>query len=597
MVKGINLSSKIIGLVFVILSVLSVSLSYVSFKNYSSDLIHVFTEKGIATVYSLEANIGNKEDLSEEKLFASIQKHIWLDPDITDIDFNLLRANDLITFVSNNHSYINNPASNDSLQSFNDGALITRITNINGRRSLKVVSPISISGQKVGTIEIAFTLESIDRKIRAIAESLILDYTAITLTFILIFYLFLNGIIIEPILKINKALKALSKGDLNQKVALSSNDEIGNLAIEFNGMAARLKESYERLKKEEARLLSSIESLSMGFLITNNKGDIVLFNQAAQSMFDLKAEDMTLNNISKKLVSGLDLMKEYRLLATKKASKNFPGVGLGEKYLKVFIAPIKSTNRQNRGTIGSIILFEDITEQRILDQSKSNFIAITTHEMRTPLAIIRGNSELLLESSGFKKAADKKMIESIQGNSVRLLDILHDFMDVAVLEGKLVDFKKEELNIATIVEDIVNDLKGPAIEKKLFLQFDYHEVNPLIVTTNKEKSRQVISNLIANAIHYTEKGGITVSIKKSGNFARILISDTGIGISQENQTYLFKKFSTVNENFITSKEYGSGLGLYITKLLMESIGGDVRLEKSDIGIGSTFSASFPLANL
>ncbi len=242
---------------------------------------------------------------------------------------------------------------------------------------------------------------------------------------------------------------------------------------------------------------------------------------------------------------------------------------------------------------------EQLSQQRMLAQSKSNFMAIASHEMRTPLTIIRGNAELLLQ---FIKPTEEnkdtiKFLEGIKQNSVRLLDILHDFIDVMHYEESKTELKKEPFDLAMLVRDVISDMQSVASEKHLSLQYATSTAATTMAIGDQTKMREVIVNLVANAIHYTEQGGITITagnIDVSGRrFVTIFVSDTGVGILPENQSLLFQKFSTVQKTFLRTREYGSGLGLYISRLLMESMGGFIKLEQSVPGKGSTFSVSLP----
>lgn len=244
-----------------------------------------------------------------------------------------------------------------------------------------------------------------------------------------------------------------------------------------------------------------------------------------------------------------------------------------------------------------MIMISVLGPSRLLEKSKTEFVAITAHELRTPTTIISGNIERLL------KIIDKhhinhgiyEMVSDIRKQSDRLLMIVNELLDITVLEEKKVIFKKEKIDIAALIRETVEDLQPKAEEKNLSLSFAL----PLFAAmafSDKERARQVLVNLIANAIHYTEKGGVTIRLEQSGSFLKILITDTGIGIPLERQESLFQKFQVIGEQFMRSREYGSGMGLYISKMMAEAMGGMVRLEKSEIGRGSVFSFILPVAS-
>ncbi|HAS95529.1 TPA: hypothetical protein DCS99_03890 [Candidatus Wolfebacteria bacterium] len=244
---------------------------------------------------------------------------------------------------------------------------------------------------------------------------------------------------------------------------------------------------------------------------------------------------------------------------------------------------------------------QKIAEQKLLAQAKTIFMAIASHEMRTPLSIIRGNAELLLQEIEPTKKNEEtiKFLTGIRRNSIRLLDILHDFIDVMHMEDSKVELNKEVFGPEKMVHEIVSDFGSITAEKNLSIQFKEPEHPIPMIWADVDKTRQVIVNLIGNAVHYTEKGGITVVVdvvsEPNGRFIKICVIDTGVGISSESQAMLFQKFSTITKTFLRTKEYGSGLGLYISKTFVEAMGGSIRLEKSEPGKGSTFCVLLPEA--
>ncbi len=251
--------------------------------------------------------------------------------------------------------------------------------------------------------------------------------------------------------------------------------------------------------------------------------------------------------------------------------------------------------------IGAVILAEDITKQKELEQSKNSFLAIASHEMRTPLTVIRGNAELLLQTTEATQGNAEmiKFLSGIQRNSVRLLDIVHDFIDVMHMEEGSVGMDKGVFDPLNMLRDVVSDVTSIAEEKKLYILFEKPKSPIPNIIGDIDKTRQILGNLISNGIHYTTKGGITITVEavnaQQGKAVKICISDTGAGIPPESQGALFQKFSTVSKTFLHTKEYGSGLGLYISKMFVDAMGGSIWLDKSVPGKGSTFCVLLPAA--
>ena len=144
-----------------------------------------------------------------------------------------------------------------------------------------------------------------------------------------------------------------------------------------------------------------------------------------------------------------------------------------------------------------------------------------------------------------------------------------------------------------VLEETIADLSELATKKNIFLVLQKPPAAVPLLSLDKSRLQQIYVNLIGNAVHYTETGGVTVSVENQGNALKILFRDTGIGIDLEDQSHLFKKFST-GKAFLHSREYGSGLGLYIGNLLTNMMGGSLKLERSEVGTGSVFSLTFPI---
>ena len=303
-------------------------------------------------------------------------------------------------------------------------------------------------------------------------------------------------------------------------------------------------------------------------------------------------ELIELNNMVEGTLSGFigspaarDALEKESLFAPEEAAQ------LSNVYAKM-AADIKITPEE---------FAQKIAQQKLLAESKSNFMAIASHEMRTPLAIIRGNAELLLQSvkPTAENAETVKFLSGIRKNSIRLLGILHDFIDVIHMEESNVELHKEPVDPVKMLREVVVDFTSTAEEKNISMTFEEPNMPIPAISADADKMRQVIVNLIGNAVHYTDKGGVTVRVgvakEPNGTVVKICVTDTGVGIPKESQAMLFQKFSTVSKTFLRTKEYGSGLGLYIAKTFMEAMGGSIWLEKSVQGEGSTFCVSMPVA--
>lgn len=228
------------------------------------------------------------------------------------------------------------------------------------------------------------------------------------------------------------------------------------------------------------------------------------------------------------------------------------------------------------------LLYRKIKE---VDQMKDEFISIASHELRTPLTSIKGYLSLILEGT-YGKIENKKMKEGINraiDSSRRLEALVEDLLNVSRIEQRRLDVKNEEVELEPIIQEIISQLKIPADEKKLLLEYKEPKEKLPLVLADPERLKQALINLIGNSIKYTEKGSIEVTTKIENDKLEIKIADTGIGMSAEEQKHLFEKFHRV-QNEKTAKIIGTGLGLWITKQIIELMNGKIYLESmKDVG--------------
>jgi len=323
---------------------------------------------------------------------------------------------------------------------------------------------------------------------------------------------------------------------------------------------------------------------------------IIFKNSAVSRILEIPESEMAFDRIKKYFEGIVDLEMYHNQCTKERKTIEVKSIAVGDKFLSLLLAPVVMIRDSNE-VIGHIFLVEDITEEKTFERSREEFFAVASHELRTPLTAIRGNASMLQDFYADKIKDDdmRQMIGDIVTASKRLIKIVNDFLDVSRLEQKRSKFKKEEFDIAETVDATLRELKDVASKKGLSLEFK-RPSGALSVIADKDGVKQVLFNLLGNAINFTNKGGVTVSAEKSGNFAKLYIKDTGIGISPQNQNMLFRKFQQAGEKILARDlAQGTGLGLYISKITIKEMGGEIALEESGLGKGSTFSVSLPLA--
>jgi len=368
-----------------------------------------------------------------------------------------------------------------------------------------------------------------------------------------------------------------------------------------------VEQRTKELSGERAKLLSSINSLRSGFIITDNNGNVDTTNDYAKRLIwmpnenlpTLNSEEVALKNLSiedleEYLKDIFPIRQHIQDSLEKREILIFRDVQVKNKHLDFYIAPI-IVNTPNPETIGTVITIHDISEQKILERSRDEFFSIASHELRTPLTSIRGNSSLI-ESYFADKMTDpdlKEMVGDIHESSIRLLGIVNDFLNVSRLEQKRMVYANDEISLRELVDKTIKELEKTVKEGvKLLVEENNKLPN---ITADSNKVQEVLINLIGNAVKFTEQGYIKVKLEQIGDQVKVSIEDSGKGISEENSALLFRKFQQAGSSILTrDSTRGTGLGLYISRMMVEGMGGKIGIESSTPGKGSTFAFTLPL---
>ena len=238
------------------------------------------------------------------------------------------------------------------------------------------------------------------------------------------------------------------------------------------------------------------------------------------------------------------------------------------------------------------LLYKKIKE---VDQMKDEFISIASHELRTPLTSIKGYLSLIIEGT-YGKIENKEMKEGLSRavlSTKRLEVLVDDLLNVSRIEQGRLDIENKNIEIEPIIQEIIEQLKIPADEKKLLLEYTKPKEKLPLILADPEKLKQALINLIGNSIKYTEKGSVKITTEIVDNKVEIKIADTGIGMSTEEQKHLFEKFHRI-QNEKTTKIIGTGLGLWITKQIVELMNGKIYLESMK-GVGTQVTIKLKLS--
>ena len=411
----------------------------------------------------------------------------------------------------------------------------------------------------------------------------------------------LNGIILAlvvsfGILLVRGVIKEVEQKDKMEKMA-------GDVkkAYEAEKLA---KEKVEAAQVEDEALLTSIGD---GVVAIDKEGKIMFINRAAQELLGFKSEDvidkpyeeiLTIENEKGEAILGENNPLRQALSFGKKIVTDAAGGAMNTVYyyvradktkfpVAITVAPVILDGK----TIGAIDVFRDVTVERQLDKSKSEFVSLASHQLRTPLTAIKWYSEVLQKENNLSAKAKRCLREIYHGNErmIKLIDIM---LNISRFEAGKIKMNAAPTDIKKILGDIINEQKSEI--KKRSQKFIFECPNDLPeVSLDQNLFRLIFQNLLSNAIKYTPNNGqVSCKVEKKDNVFSFEVADTGIGIPEAQQKRVFEKLFRA-DNAFTYEPEGTGLGLYAAKMTAESLGGKIWF-KSKEGKGTTFFVELPI---
>lgn len=262
---------------------------------------------------------------------------------------------------------------------------------------------------------------------------------------------------------------------------------------------------------------------------------------------------------------------------------------------KIFDCIVSCVYDQSRQVCGVVAVLHDITRERQIQQMKNDFVSQVSHELKTPLASITAYSEMLVDGEANDEKTRKEFYSVIQNQAGRLSRLIEDILNTSRIESGLIKVNKEPVSLTMLIEEQLQMIKGCAEEKNI----EVIRQKPIVfdqVYVDKDIMSQVIINLLSNAVKYTRSGGtvkVSTEVDEVASLARLIVTDTGVGIPEDEVEHVFDKFYRVGANNKQAK--GTGLGLNLVKQMVETVHDGRVFVTSKVGLGSTFGFELPLA--
>jgi NtrC-family two-component system sensor histidine kinase KinB len=427
----------------------------------------------------------------------------------------------------------------------------------------------------------------------------VISATALAAVLIIGLNLQLRREVIRPTQRLRQTLRLIRSGNLGPKIDISSGGELADLYAEFNKMTERLR-TYEKLNiqqiiAEKKKAEAVVESLSEPVIVTDDRHEIILINQAAIRLLKISEPGW-----QGKPVSGIVKDEKLRTLLLADPAKP-PEPGRPDSWIPIeldgephYYRPHQTTAAEGAGRIRILVtLFQDVTAYQKLDRMKSDFIATVSHEFRTPLTSINMTIDILAkEVIGRINERQKELLGSAKEDAQRLIKLVKDLLDLSRLESGQYKIKKEWVDLKHLTEETIRSLDLVLKEKRIELRLRFSPALPRLWCDARQVS-WVIANLANNAVRHTPPGGtITIMADRTNGSVRVSVSDTGKGITDRDIGTIFDKFVQIKTPAEATP--GSvGLGLAIAKEAVESHGGTIWVE-SETGKGSTFFFTLPV---
>lgn len=412
----------------------------------------------------------------------------------------------------------------------------------------------------------------------------------------------LGSRVVGPIELLHRAAQQFELGKLFYRVFIRSGDEIEDLAGQFNAMAETIRRNIANLEGERNKLAIILEGITDGVVAVDTKGNIIEYNRIAEDLVGISRKQVlgksidTVLNIEK---NGVSIASAEYYPATNDGYEgtiySATGITLKRPDGKTRTVNIVSGIIHEGKTVnlGFILTIHDVTEEKLLERLKNEFLEIAAHQLRTPLSAIKWALSMLEENTRDRlEKEENRMLKNAYQSNERMISLVNDLLTASRVEGKQRQLMFRTVHIGEIVRSIVQ-ANQPGAQKD-GKTISLHAPKNLPSTQGDEKLlTTVIQNLLTNALAYSPKESrISVSVNAKDHELEVITKDSGIGIPQKDQDSLFTKFYR-GSNARRMRPDGSGLGLFIVKNIIEDHGGKIWFESKE-GKGTTFTFTLPI---
>lgn len=428
----------------------------------------------------------------------------------------------------------------------------------------------------------------------------------------------------RPVRQMRDVALRMAHGNFAARADVSQRDEFSQLGRSLNKLAQELNHTISALTVERNRVLQILNGIGEGIIAVDTQGVITHSNPAVRRLFGVETasgqgayeEDENVHKsrhiytlrdaLPDAILDDFQSVMSNKMTLTREIAMTDDGIVMLESgqnavlnnsptILRLTIAPIDDGSNH---TVGAVALFRDITQSERLEQTRREYVANVSHEMRTPLTALRGLIEPLRDGMVRDEDARMRYYNIMMRETMRLSRLINDLMELSRLQSGQLSLKLERVNLESLLDDLAEKYRSKAEDSELQFSFDVPEHLPAVLG-NDDRIEQVLVILLDNAMKYTpsqnpegQPGWVRLEVQETANYVRLRVCDNGLGISESDLPHIFERFYKVDK---AHSGMGSGLGLSIAREIVQRMGQSLTVD-SELGKGSVFTLTVQKAD-
>lgn len=586
-----------IALTFILILFISIEIIGAYFiRGLERSMIENYKDSMDTQAETLSGTIGtylSRQDVDPADINNEIQRILDSSDSADILEMRVVDEKGIIRATTdvNDRSSIGKKSIDSYIDQFTDKSFIALDETTGNRVLINIRVLESVGDVVIGSLYIRGDLEKQYQEISNIAL-IFVSATLIAIGIAIVVSMLVARSITQPIGEMREQALRIAKGDYSHTVDIKARDELGQLAETFNQLAERIEETQEAMEAERNRLDSVLTYMTDGVIATDRRGRVIMINEMALSLLNLKQED----SIGESILKLLDLEEEYTLRALLENTEEMllersSNVSHMERLiLRVDFSMIR---RESGFISGLVAVLHDVTEQEKTEQERRDFVSNVSHELRTPLTSMRSYIEALHDGAWKDEEIAPHFLEVTLEETDRMIRMINDLLSLSKMDSGNAQLQLEFVNFNNLVNFVLDrfDMMVTNTEKDYKIQREFTK-RDLWLEIDTDRIIQVIDNIMNNAIKYSPDGGtVTVRLIETHNHVILSISDQGMGIPRSDLAKVFDRFYRVDKAR-ARQQGGTGLGLAISRDVLKAHGGSIWAESRE-HYGSTFFISLP----